>query len=194
MDNTQDMITFFDRLAGNWNNHPEEYEKREQILSLAGFSTGNIIADIGCGCGVMLEHLLKINPKEIIAIDISGEMLRCAQNSFNNPCITYQHEDFLQADLPMLDAAIIYNAYPHFLDKQKFAEKAAKVIRKGGFLVIAHGCSKELINICHNGEQVSTLSAALQDAEREAEKFKPFFMPKSIIDNNEIYFIKLLKV
>jgi len=194
MQNTQDMITFFDRLAPDWNNHPEEYEKREQILSLSGFSAGSIIADIGCGCGVMLEHLLKSKPKEIVAIDVSGEMLRCARNSFNSPCITYRQEDFLQAELPTLNAAIIYNAYPHFLDKKSFAEKAAKVIKKGGFLIIAHGCSKEVINGCHSGERVSTLSVALESAEKEAEKFKSFFEPEAMVDNDEIYFIKLTRV
>ena len=194
MQHTNDMITFFDDRAANWNNHPEEYGRREQILSMSAFPAGSVIADIGCGRGVMLEHLLKTNPKEIIAIDISGEMLCYAKKTFDNPCITYRHEDFLQAELPVLDAAIIYNAYPHFLDKQGFAENAAKVIKKGGFFVIAHGCSKEIINGCHSEKKVSPLSATLEEAEKEAAKFKPFFVMEAMVDNDELYFIKLLRV
>ena len=194
MENTPAMIAFFDRLAVDWNNHPEEYDKREQILSLAGFAAGSVIADIGCGCGVMLEHLLKSNPREIIAIDISGEMLRYAKKSYNNPCIIYRHENFLRSELPVLDAAIIYNAYPHFLNKQAFVEKAAQSIRKDGFLVIAHGGGKDIINGSHSGERVSALSVSLDNAEKEAEKFKPFFQAEVLIDNNDIYFIKLLRL
>ena len=194
MQRTEEIITFFDRLAKDWNNHPEEYDKREQILSLSGFSAGSVIADIGCGCGVMLPHLLKAEPKEIIAIDISGEMLNEAQKAFPDPRITYRHEDFLQIELPEIDAAIIYNAYPHFLDKQALVEKAAQVIPKGRFLVIAHGCGKEVINGSHSGERVSTISAALEPAEKEAEKFKSFFSVETMIDKDEIYFIKLIRI
>ena len=194
MTSNHEMRNFFDRLAPNWNNHPEEYYIREKITALADFPEGNLIADIGCGQGVMLEHLLKTNPREIIAIDLSAEMLKHARKNFTDPRITFMNADFLETDLPPLDAIILYNAYPHFLNKEALARKTAEIIRKNGYLIIAHGCGKAGINSGHSGERVSPLSAALEDAEKEAAKFKDFFTPEVTVDNDELYFVKMRRI
>ncbi|MDR1892712.1 MAG: class I SAM-dependent methyltransferase [Oscillospiraceae bacterium] len=192
MNNTE-IVTFFDRLAANWNDCPDEYDRREEIVSLAGFTSGGIVADIGCGRGVMFAHLLKTEPEELIAVDISAEMIKHAKGFFPDPRITYLHADLLKAELPMLDAAIIYNAYPHFLHKQAFVEKLVRHIKKDGFLVIAHGICKEEINGVHDGECVSRISVPLEPAEQEAAKFEPFFTPELLIDNADFYMLKLLR-
>ena len=193
MNDLKDMISFFDGLAANWDLCPHEYDTREKIVSLADFPQNSILADIGCGRGVMFEHLLKTNPKEIIAVDVSGEMIKYAQRAHQDPRITYRNEDFLQAHLPLLDGATIYNAYPHFLDKPALAKKLAQQIRLGGFLIIAHGRSRALINGTHRGKMVSPLSVPLEAAETEAQKFAPAFSIAECIDDDHFYFIKLLR-
>lgn len=44
-----------------------------------GLRRNSVIADIGCGTGVMFEHLLKTEPLGIIAVDISRHMDRKGQ-------------------------------------------------------------------------------------------------------------------
>jgi len=189
----KDMTAFFDRLAPNWDNDIARYHIREKILSLADLPSGIVIADIGCGTGVMFEHLLKVNPSRIIAIDLSREMINIAKKFFSDNRITYINDDILEASLPALDAAIIFNAYPHFLDKPALVEKLAAIIKPGGILIIAHSMSKKLINGVHDGEVVSTLSMPLEEANVEATRFAEFFLADTLIDNDEFYFIKMIR-
>ena len=191
MSDLKDMISFFDSLAANWDLCPHEYATREKIIDLADFPQNSILADIGCGRGVMFEHLLITHPKEIIAVDVSGEMIKYAQNTHRDSRISYRNEDFLQAQLSTLDGAIIYNAYPHFLNKPALAKKLAQQIRSGGFFIIAHGRSRDLINGTHRGKTVSPLSIPLEAAEAEAEKFAPAFSVVQCVDDDCFYFIKL---
>ena len=190
----QDMAAFFDQLAPKWDHAPEKYELREELTTLMGISPNSVIADIGCGTGVMFEHLLKTDPAKIIAVDLSSEMLRSAKARFNEPRIEYIHGDFLNAELPKLDAVVFFNSYPHFPDKPAVAKKAAQVLKNGGALIIAHSLSKSEINGRHQGEKVSKLSVSLENPEAEANKFKPFFSLDSSIDNDRMYFVKLIKV
>ena len=188
-----EMAAFFDGLAPEWDNSPEKYEVRERLTSLMELPPNGVIADIGCGKGVMLEHLLKANPAKIIAIDVSGEMIRLAKELFDDDRIVFLNDDFLDAPLPLLDAAVFFNSYPHFLDKSSLAEKLSKVIKKGGSMIIAHSLSKAEINGAHSGDSISKLSTALENAEDEASKYRKYFEVDALIDNNEIYFIKMTR-
>ena len=188
-----EIALFFDKLAPEWDNTPAEFDVREKLTSMMGLLPGSVIADIGCGKGVMFEHLLKTNPEKIIAVDISSEMLRSAQADFCDERIEYINDDFLDAALPALDVVIIFNSYPHFLNKKMLAEKAAQVIKKGGTMIIAHSRNKVKINGVHRDGNVFKLSVPLEDAAVEADKFSPFFAPDVLIDSEEIYFIKMLR-
>ena len=190
---SKEMATFFDSLAPDWDNAPLKYEVREKLTALMDLPPNSVIADAGCGKGVMFEHLLKTKPAKIIAIDVSGEMIRLAKESFNDECVEYINGDLYTVALPILDAVIFFNSYPHFIDKIKLANKLADVIKKGGLLIIAHSLSKEEINGCHTGKNVSTLSVPLENAEIEADKFNEYFLLDSYIDNEEMYFVRLIR-
>lgn len=189
----QEMAAFFDALAPAWDHAPAEYETREKLVSLMGLSQNSVIADIGCGKGVLFEHLLKTNPAKIIAVDVSGEMIRLAKELYSDHRLEYVHGDFLDIALPMLDAAVFFNAYPHFADKEALVEKLSGILKKGGTIIIAHSLSKERINGRHASEGVSELSAPLENAEVEADKFQTFFSTDTLIDNDEMYFIRMTR-
>jgi demethylmenaquinone methyltransferase/2-methoxy-6-polyprenyl-1,4-benzoquinol methylase len=188
---SKEVIDFFDGLAPKWENNPKEYNTRERIISMSLIRPNSIIADIGCGTGVMFEHILKTNPKKLYATDISGKMIQLAKNGNSDNRIEYMNGDLLKMSLPILDAAIIFNAYPHFMDKVALAKKLAQIIKKNGTAIIAHSVSKEKINAVHDGEMVSKVSVPLEDAKVEAAKFDDFFLIDVVIDNDEIYFIKM---
>ena len=189
----KDMAEFFDGLAAKWNNNPSEYGTREKLTSMMNLSPNSIIADIGCGKGVMFEHLLKTNPSKIIGVDISGEMLRSAMTLYYDDRIEYVNDDFITAQLPMVDAAVIFNAYPHFLDKGALVEKLARTIKRNGMIFIAHSRGKSKINGVHKGVGASALSIPLKNAEAEARRFQQYFTPDVIIDNEDLYLIKMTR-
>jgi len=188
------MAEYFDDLAPKWGSNPSGYETREKLVSMMNLPPDSVIADIGCGKGVMFEHLLKAGPSRIIAVDISGGMINSAMNAFNDGRIEYVNEDFISAHLPMVDAAVIFNAYPHFLDKAALVGKLARIIKRNGVLLIAHGSGRSKVNGIHRETAASALSAPLEDAWAEAERFRPFFEPEIIIDDDTFYCIKMLRV
>jgi len=188
-----EMAAFFDKMAPNWENPQSEYETREKLTSMMGLLPGFIIIDVGCGKGVMFEHLLKSNPEKIIAVDVSGEMIRLAKELFSDDRIDCINGDFFEIPLPAADIIVFFNCYPHFIDKDALVKKAASILKKGGVLVIAHSLSKSEINGFHDGERVSTLSVPLEAASDEAKKFDSFFDIDTFIDNDEIYFIKMTR-
>lgn len=190
---SKEMAAFFDKLAPDWDNAPQEFATREKLTAMMDLPPNSVIADVGCGRGVMLEHLLKTNPSKVVAIDISGEMIRLAKESFSDERIEFIHGDLYNAALPALDAVIFFNSYPHFIDKPELAKRLADVIKKDGIFIIAHSLSKEEINGFHTGERVSTLSVPLENAEAEAEKFAEHFSLSHFKDSEEMYFIKLIR-
>jgi len=190
MSDNNRIAAFFDELASEWGNSPQDIQIRQKIVEMAEIPANSVIADIGCGRGVMSEHLLSTSPKKIIGIDLSSKMIEFARQDCTDNRIEFINTDLLTADLPEIDAAIIFNSYPHFLDKKSLAEKLAKHIKKGGILVIAHSRSKQLINGGHASNRVMEVSVTLDTAENEAKRFLPFFSVDTLIDN-EIYFIKM---
>jgi len=189
----QEMAAFFDALAPAWDHAPAEYETREKLVSLMGLSQNSVIADIGCGKGVLFEHLLKTDPAKIIAVDASGEMIRLAAERCSDHRLAYVHGDFLDVALPMLDAAVFFNSYPHFLEKEALAEKLSRALKKGGAMIIAHSLGKTKINEMHKSESVSKFSTPLESAAVEANQFQKFFAIDTLIDSDEIYFIKMTR-
>ena len=193
MDTNLEMAHFFDRLAENWDNSPADFAVRERIVQLAQIKPNAVIADIGCGKGVFFPHLLAQNPAHIYAVELSQQMILGAQALFGTDNITYLNQDVLSAELPMLDVAVIYNAYPHFLNKQALAQKLAQHVKPGGIALIAHGTGKNGINNHHGGNSVVKLSVPLRNASVEAAEFAPYFMPQELIDQEDLYFIKLVR-
>ena len=186
-----DMAAFFDRLAPGWDNAPSKYEAREKLTSMMGLHCGSVIADIGCGKGVMAEHLLKTEPMKIIAVDVSSEMIRLAISLVDDRRVHFINDDFFNISFPMLDAAVFFNSYPHFLDKAALMDKLAGIVRKDGLFIIAHSLSRAEINGTHTGGSVSKLSVPLDSVEAEAEKYDKHFSPETLVENDEIYFVKL---
>ncbi len=189
-----EMAAFFDSLAPQWENDPAESGVRERLVAMMKLPPGGVAADIGCGKGVMLEHLLATGPTAIIAVDISDEMLKAARELCGDSRVTFCHGDFLQAALPVLDAAVLFNAYPHFLDKPALAAKLARAVRPGGIAVIAHSHGRAWINGLHRSGGAAALSVALEDARTEAGRFAPYFKPDALIDSDEVYFIRMTRV
>ncbi|MCL2461757.1 MAG: hypothetical protein FWF44_03765, partial [Defluviitaleaceae bacterium] len=120
-----------------------------------------------------------------------SEMIRMAKAFCGDSRVEYFNGDFLSAGLPALDAAVAFNSYPHFLDKPAFVEKTAQAIKIDGILAIAHSSGKKTINSRHGGGSAAALSIPLESAEAEAGRFKRFFAPETLIDNDGMYFIKL---
>ncbi len=188
-----EMKAAFDRLASAWTNSEKDDAVREEITGMIGPRRNSVIADIGCGKGVMLGHLLKTHPSRIYAVDISGEMIRCARELHRDMRITFVNDDILNASLPLLDAAVIFNAYPHLTDKRALTEKLSGVVRRGGCVVIAHSHGRKKINGVHERKRMEAISVPLRPAQVEAMEFAPQFAPDIMVDREDIFLLRMIR-
>ncbi len=188
---SQRIKDYFNALAPNWSAPEDESAAREAIVERAHIAKGSVVADIGCGRGVMIPCLLKTEPRELIEIDLSDEMIRLAREQWTDARIRFMADNIMDCVLPTLDCAIIFNAYPHIMHKDRLCENLAKHIRKDGFFVIAHSRGRDFINSHHTGKTVSTVSIPLKSAAEEYENFKEFFELEDFYDEQDGYFIKL---
>lgn len=190
-ENQTQMQAFFDRLAPEWYDNEDDRAAQARIVELAGLPEGAHLADIGCGRGVMFPYLLATKPASLTAVDLSPKMLAYAKERFGENGIAYYNCDVVDAPLCDLDAVMMYNTYPHFLDKAALADKLARSVRPGGVVIIAHSVSKEKINGHHSGTVPFVLSAPLRTAQQEADAFAGGFTAECLVDDDTLYFIKL---
>lgn len=189
MAQTDRIRAFFDTLAPHWDeNNQHDGRVISALLTAAACPTGGRILDVACGTGVLLPFLLELEPEALHAIDLSPEMAAMAAAKHHDPRLTVACADFYTYGCGPFDLITVYSAYPHFFDKTDFAKQAARLLRPGGRLVIAHSQSKEAINARHSGgaESVSTL---LGSAAEEAAALAPHFTVDTMVDNARLYLL-----
>ncbi|MFV0243291.1 MAG: class I SAM-dependent DNA methyltransferase [Lacrimispora sphenoides] len=139
MNTTERTKMFFNCLADNWDkNCIRDLKKIEVIIMLADIKRGSHVVDIGCGTGILFEEILARQPDELLGVDFSDRMIAVAENKFHDIRLRLTATDVFALNENGFDAAIIYSAYPHFLDKQKLAGKVADMLVPGGRIIIAH--------------------------------------------------------
>jgi demethylmenaquinone methyltransferase/2-methoxy-6-polyprenyl-1,4-benzoquinol methylase len=187
------MKSFFNGIAADWTDNPAKCAMRDRIVELMRIPAHSLIADIGCGKGVMLPHLLNTNPRALVAIDLAGEMLIPAIRACDDERVSFYNGDFLQAPFSGFDVCVLYNCYPHFLDKAVLRNKLAECLAPGGLVIIAHSCGRSKINAGHSGAEVSPISAPLRAAKYEANEFALHFDIDYIEDCDELFLIRLIR-
>lgn len=190
MNHCQSTKEYFNSVANKWDTMcHHNSEKISAILTLANIKKNSRVLDIATGTGVLIPHLLKTEPAEVIAIDLSELMIAQAQKNHNDDQVRFEAANFYEFDQTGFDFAIAYSAYPHFLDKEAFVRHLAESLNPQGRFMIAHSESKETINGRHSGDQVQKVSASLKNATIESNYFKSVFDIDILVDTDEIYII-----
>ena len=86
------------------------------------------------------------------------------------------------------DCIVIYNAFPHFADREQLFKNLSKCLKNGGRITIAHGMSREAL-IKHHSGSAEKISTILPEAENLAEIMKVYFNTDTIISTDEIYIV-----
>ena len=190
MNHCQSTKEYFDSVANKWDTMcHHNTEKISAILTVANIKKNSRILDIATGTGILIPHLLKTEPTEVIAIDLSELMIAQAQKNHADNQVRFEAANFYEFDQTGFDFAIAYSAYPHFLDKEAFVRRLVESLNPQGRFMIAHSESKETINSRHSGDKVRKVSASLKDAPSESNYFKSVFEIDILVDTDEIYII-----
>lgn len=147
---------FFDRHASSWDHHLNYGEKQQQlseVISWFEIKEGDFILDVGTGTGVLLPYLeeaVGVRGK-VAAIDFSLNMLKQTKmgESFGRKTLINAGVGAIPFRSGRFDRVTCFSAFPHFPDKGKALDEMVRVLRKGGYLFIAHLHSVKEINDLH---------------------------------------------
>ena len=184
--NKDNIKTFFDKIAPNWDNEPiADEEILNTILENGGIEKDIDILDVGCGTGVLFPYYLAKNVKSVTAVDMSSEMVKIAKNKFPQVdviCGDAENVIFHK----QFDAIMIYNAFPHFPSPLKLIENLSKALKNGGRFTIAHGLSKTELDEIHM-KSAGAVSNILPECGELAEILSPYFDVDIMISNDKMY-------
>ena len=186
------MEEFFSNKVDHFTYNEKRINDIETLLEKLELKKYKNVLDVACGTGVISSYLSR-NNDQVIAIDMSSKMIEVAKTIHFEKNITFLNKDFynFKSD-ELFDLIVIFNAYPHFLDKNLFVESLKRLLTKNGRVVILHDASKDVINMCHSNIS-HYISVKLKPVEEESVVFLNDFNIKRVIDNDNSYMIDLIK-
>ena len=197
MDKKQ-VAEFFDNLAEVWDiDMVKNQSKIDDILDKAEVTEGKYVLDVACGTGVLIPDYIKRKVSKCVAIDISDKMIEKAKSKFNG----YKNVELLCGDAEAFDfkdefdCIVIYNAFPHFVDRDKLFKNLLKCLRTDGRITVAHGMGREAL-IRHHSGSAKNVSTVLPEIEEMVRLMSKYFDVDVSISTDDIYIAsakKLLK-
>lgn len=184
--NKQDVISFFDRLAPQWD---ADMIRHDDIISLildnAGVKEGVDVLDVACGTGVLFPDYLSRRVGSLTAIDISPEMAKIARSKC--PEANVICGDVETVDLGRkFDCIVVYNAFPHFPEPERLIGTLSGLLKEGGKLTVAHGMSRAAIDHHHEGT-ASKVSVGLMHEDTLAAIFSKHLTVTTKISDDRMY-------
>ena len=197
MDKKQ-VAKFFDNLAEVWDiDMVKNQSKIDDILDKAEVTEGKYVLDVACGTGVLIPDYIKRKVSKCVAIDISDKMIEKAKGKFNG----YKNVELLCGDAEAFDfkdefdCIVIYNAFPHFVDRDKLFKNLLKCLRTDGRITVAHGMGRDAL-IRHHSGSAKNVSTVLPEIEEMVRLMSKYFDVDVSISTDDIYIAsakKLLK-
>jgi ubiquinone/menaquinone biosynthesis C-methylase UbiE len=136
----RDVAGFNDRAAGydqGWRGRlHHEIANRTASLAVATVAAPGRVLDLGCGTGYLLRTLASCYPdaEQLVGIDAAPEMVRTAGAIAEH--IGYPDE--------MFDLVVSTTSFDHWSDQQAGLSECARVLRRGGQLVLVDQFSRWL--------------------------------------------------
>lgn len=166
--NKQDIISFFDSLAPQWDADMIRHEDViTKILDLGNVTAGVDVLDVACGTGVLFPDYLARDVAAVTGIDISPKMAKIAGEKYPQVqvvCGDVEETTFSK----QFDCIMVYNAFPHFPDPAHLTEVLAGLLKPGGTLTIAHGMSRAQIDRHHEGKASKVSVGLMHEDDLEA--------------------------
>ncbi|MCI1735365.1 MAG: class I SAM-dependent methyltransferase [Bacilli bacterium] len=184
---------FFDRQAPDWDRESVETPQLLRgLLARLPLQRGAKVLDVACGTGVMTPFLYERSQRPVKGIDISGKMIEIAKQKYkDNPNLIFEKEDFLSGTEKDYDFVLVFNAYPHFMNPQKFKAAMLSSLKQGGRFAILHDSSRKGLEICH--QHCQAISRNLKAPLKEADVFLPEFRILKATEDDSSYLILALK-
>mgnify|MGYP002626273423 CR=1 FL=1 len=105
---------------------------------------------------------------------ISTEMIKIAESKIDNPNIHFSTTDFYCYHETDFDEIVIFDAYPHFIEIDKFKNSLLSSLKSGGRVYIIHDISRKELNK-HHANHAAGVSRMIKDPVNEAKIYEDKF-------------------
>ncbi len=190
---------YFNQIAPRWNSIVSPEPRLLDYMKKFGVREGDRILDIGAGTGRLTNYLnlLAGSSGQVIAEDISDQMLKIARNSVhNNDNCNWVCADacFLPFKESFVDKIICYSVFPHIPQREQALREFYRVLNKTGKILVLHNCCSRKLNqfhakidsiVCHDHLPVSH--------ELKKMLIHAGFSQIKIVENPGIYWVEAVK-
>jgi ubiquinone/menaquinone biosynthesis C-methylase UbiE len=147
---------YFDSFVDEWDKMftAEDLELLEFLIDSFNIKKDSLVADLGCGTGVLFDLVRRrVGPEGmVIGVDFCSRMLKKARLNF--PFENIHTVDGDVENLPLqsdyFDYAITFAAFAHFTNPARVMEETARILKKGGYFYIIHLLSSEELEDYHH--------------------------------------------
>jgi 2-polyprenyl-3-methyl-5-hydroxy-6-metoxy-1,4-benzoquinol methylase len=141
-DHDQELAQGFDAQAAKFERAPVQSDPAaiKRLVHAAGFPSGGLVLDAGCGPGLVSAGLLEAGLR-LVGVDLSAEMIDRARKR----CSAFgEKAKFLQVSvfdgaldrLGLFDGALSRYVLHHIVDAAAFLARQVGLVRSGGVLVV----------------------------------------------------------
>lgn len=148
MENSQkrDQLTYYDNQVADYEKEngllkrglTRAYERKAKIIlkELESIKPKKIL-EIGAGSGLMTYFISELFSEELVALDLSKEMLELAKTRIKNPNVSYIVGDGTKPEFPegSFDAVIGVDIIHHLEDPRAAMKEWKRLVRPGGKMV-----------------------------------------------------------
>ncbi|MBW2106289.1 MAG: class I SAM-dependent methyltransferase [Deltaproteobacteria bacterium] len=195
---------FFNERAENWldmwykdqeTGKYDRYEKEfQRLFSLVPIKDGDHVLDVGCGSGVLVPYILEriLDNGVLYELDYAEKMIEVNKRLHNDKRIKFLVSDIIDVPLESCscDLVICFSCFPHFQEKGQAMRAMARMLKKGGWLSVAHFDSSEELNNHHR----KTSGPVMHDKLPDKKAMKRLFVNSGLktekfIDESGFYLI-----
>jgi len=195
---------FFNEHAKNWlamwykdqeTGEYNKFEKKfERLFSLVPVKNGDHVLDVGCGSGVIAKYILEMVSENgaLYELDYAEKMIEENKSFNNDERIRFLISDIVDVSLPphTCDVVICFSCFPHFPEKEKALRAMKRVLKKGGWLAVAHFNSSEELNKHHRKSNIAVMHDKLPDEKTMRQLFSSSgFKIEKFIDESGFYLL-----
>ena len=187
----KEIVSFFNSCADSWDADMVKVQwKIDKILDIAGVTEDKAVLDVACGTGVLIPDYVNRKVSRCVGVDISRNMIEIAlckfriHRNFRFICADAECFDFGET----FDCTVIYNAFPHFVNRTNLFENILKHLNENGRITVAHGMSRDAL-IKHHSGRAEKVSSALPHVDELAKIMEPYFEVDTKISTDEIYIV-----
>jgi len=169
----------------------------DRLFSLVSLHEGDVVLDLGCGCGVLVPHILdRIGPEgSLYEVDYAEQMIAVNQRLHPDSRITFLVNSAESLDIPdnSVDTVICFACFPHFHRKADTLYEIGRTLKPRGTLTIAHFGSADEINSHHGKHECVKHDHLPQTAEMRDLLSGAGFRIDEFIDEHGFYCVRTVK-